>query len=218
MKPYLWFKQTLDYIFSLLLIIVLSPLLLIIAITIKLDSKGPVLFKQKRIGKDLAEFHIYKYRSMRSDTPSDMPTHLFRDPESYITASGRFLRKSSLDELPQLFNILKGEMSFIGPRPALWNQYDLIKAREEQKAKAGANANGIKPGITGWAQVNGRDELPIDVKANLDGYYARNLSFTLDMKILFMTVFGVLTGKDVSEGGPKAQNNSKEKNIPGGDE
>jgi O-antigen biosynthesis protein WbqP len=191
---------------------------LIIAITIKLDSKGPVLFKQKRIGKDLAEFHIYKYRSMRSDTPSDMPTHLFRDPESYITASGRFLRKSSLDELPQLFNILKGEMSFIGPRPALWNQYDLIKAREEQKAKAGANANGIKPGITGWAQVNGRDELPIDVKANLDGYYARNLSFTLDMKILFMTVFGVLTGKDVSEGGPKAQNNSKEKNIPGGDE
>lgn len=203
MKPYLWVKQILDYLFSIILIIVLSPMLLIIALIIKLDSKGPVLFKQKRIGKDCIEFDVYKFRSMRTDTPSDMPTHLFQNAESYITASGNFLRKSSLDELPQLFNILKGEMSFIGPRPALWNQYDLIQARENQAERLGVNANSIKPGITGWAQVNGRDDLPIDVKADLDGFYAFNLSFKLDIKILFMTFFSVLTSKGVSEGGPK---------------
>ncbi|HVI42367.1 MAG TPA: sugar transferase [Anaerovoracaceae bacterium] len=218
MKTYLWIKQILDYLFAAILIIVLSPILLLLAIIIKLDSKGPVLFKQKRIGKDCVEFNILKFRTMRVDTPSDMPTHLFANSESFITAPGRFLRKSSLDELPQLFNILKGEMSFIGPRPALWNQYDLINAREEQAIKSGANANGVKPGITGWAQVNGRDELPIDVKANFDGYYARNLSFTLDVKILFMTVFSVLTSKGVSEGGPKAQAGPKSKNVPKGDE
>lgn len=150
-----------------------------------------------------SEFYVYKYRSMRTDTPSDMPTHLFNNAESFITSSGRFLRKSSLDELPQLFNIIKGEMSFIGPRPALWNQYDLIQAREDQVGKTGVNANSVKPGITGWAQVNGRDELPIDVKADLDGYYAKNLSFLLDVKILFLTFFSVLTSKGVSEGGPK---------------
>ena len=204
MKPYFGVKQILDYLFAFILIVVLSPILLIIALIVKLDSKGPVLFKQKRIGRNRTEFYLYKYRSMRTDTPSDMPTHLFSNAESFITASGRFLRKSSLDELPQLFNILKGEMSFIGPRPALWNQYDLIQAREDQALKTGANANSVMPGITGWAQVNGRDELPIDVKADLDGYYAKNLSFILDVKIILMTFFSVLTSKGVSEGGPKA--------------
>lgn len=182
--------------------------MIILALIIKLDSKGPVLFKQKRIGKDCVEFDIFKFRTMRTDTPSDLPTHLFQNPESFITASGRFLRKSSLDELPQLFNILKGQMSFIGPRPALWNQYDLIESREQQKAMFGFSANSIKPGITGWAQVNGRDELPIEVKAKLDGYYAKNVSLPLDIRILFLTVTSVLTRKGVSEGGPK--NNRKE--------
>jgi Sugar transferases involved in lipopolysaccharide synthesis len=204
MKPYFWVKQILDYIGSLVLIILLSPILLLIALIVKLDSTGPVLFKQKRIGKDCSEFFLYKFRTMRTDTPKDMPTHLFRDAESYITASGKMLRKSSLDELPQLFNILKGEMSFIGPRPALWNQYDLIQARKEQSVKAGVDANSLRPGITGWAQVNGRDELPIPVKADLDGYYAKNLSFLLDLKILFMTFFSVITSRGVSEGGPKS--------------
>ena len=203
MKPYLWMKQVGDYLFAIMLTVILSPILIVLAIIVKLDSKGPVLFKQKRIGKDRVEFDIYKFRSMRTDTPSDMPTHLFQNPESFITASGRFLRKSSLDELPQLFNILKGQMSFIGPRPALWNQYDLIDAREKQAEKVGISANSIKPGITGWAQVNGRDELPIDVKADMDGYYVSKISFMLDLKILFMTGLSVLTSKGISEGGPK---------------
>lgn len=204
MKPYIWIKQLLDYLFAAVMIIGLSPILLIIALIVKLDSKGPVLFKQRRIGKDCVEFDIFKFRSMRTDTPSDMPTHLFQNPESFITASGRFLRKSSLDELPQLFNILKGQMSFIGPRPALWNQYDLVEARKKQAKKVGVDANSIKPGITGWAQVNGRDELPIDVKSDMDGRYARDLSFVLDVKILFMTGLSVLTRKGISEGGPKS--------------
>lgn len=217
MKPYLGIKQILDYFFALILIIVLSPILLIIALIIKLDSKGPVLFQQKRIGKDRTEFYVYKFRSMRTDTPSDMPTHLFSNAESFITAPGRFLRKSSLDELPQLFNIIKGEMSFIGPRPALWNQYDLIQAREGQAVKTGVNANSVLPGITGWAQVNGRDELPINIKADLDGYYAKNLSFLLDVKILFLTFFSVLTSKGVSEGGPKPGDDAESKNASKGD-
>ena len=218
MRPYLWIKQMMDYIFSFILTIVLSPILLIIAIVIKLDSKGPVLFKQKRVGKDCTEFEVYKFRSMRTDTPADMPTHLFQNPESFITKSGKFLRKSSLDELPQLFNILKGEMSFIGPRPALWNQYDLIQARKNQLVKYGVDANTLKPGITGWAQVNGRDELPIEVKADLDGYYAKNIGFIFDMKILFMTFSSVVTSKGVSEGGPKVHTNSKTGNGPKGDD
>ena len=204
MKAYLWFKQILDYICSAALIVILSPILLLLAAAVKLDSKGPVLFRQKRIGKDHVEFNILKFRTMRADTPSDMPTHLFRDSESFITSTGRFLRKSSLDELPQLFNILQGQMSFIGPRPALWNQYDLIRAREDQAAKTGISANSVKPGITGWAQVNGRDELPIEVKADFDGFYAKNISFPLDLKILFMTVTSVLTSKGISEGGPRS--------------
>lgn len=197
---YLIIKQVFDYVFSFCLAILLSPLLLLIAIIIKLDSSGPVLFKQKRIGKNKVEFNIYKFRTMRTDTPKDMPTHLFNDSQSFITKSGAFLRKSSLDELPQVFNILQGYMSFIGPRPALWNQYDLLEARDEQASKHGISANAIKPGITGWAQVNGRDELPIEVKANLDGYYAKHISLWLDVKIFFMTIINVLRSDGIKEG------------------
>ena len=197
MKPYIALKSFLDYLFAALMTIAISPILLVVGILIKLTSPGPVFFKQRRIGKDKKDFEIYKFRTMRTDTPKDMPTHLFTNAESFITPVGKFLRKSSLDELPQLFNILRGEMSFIGPRPALWNQFDLIEAREEVKA------NSLKPGITGWAQVNGRDEIPIDQKASLDGYYIDNVSFGLDLKILFLTFTTVLTAKVVSEGGPK---------------
>ncbi|MBQ8589368.1 MAG: sugar transferase [Firmicutes bacterium] len=197
MKPYITFKTILDFIFALGMTLALSPLLLILALLIKLTSPGPVFFKQRRIGKDKKEFEIYKFRTMRTDTPKDMPTHLFTDAESYITSVGKFLRKSSLDELPQLLNILKGEMSFIGPRPALWNQFDLIEARDN------VNANSLRPGITGWAQINGRDEIPIDLKASYDGYYVENISFGLDFKILLGTFTTVLTAKGVSEGGPK---------------
>lgn len=203
MKPYLGFKSILDYLVAVILIILFSPILIIISILIKLDSTGPVLFKQKRIGKDKKEFFIYKFRTMRTDTPKDMPTHLFNNPELFITKSGRFLRKSSLDELPQLFNILKGQMSFIGPRPALWNQYDLIEARDRLTNEFSISANAIKPGITGWAQVNGRDELPIEIKADLDKFYAKYLSLKLDIKILLLTVTSVFTAKGVSEGVPK---------------
>lgn len=184
-------KPLLDYSVAAVLTLLLSPVLCIIAIVIKLDSKGPVFFRQRRIGKDEREFYIYKFRSMRTDTPKDMPTHLFQNPDTFITKSGKFLRKSSLDELPQLLNILKGQMSFVGPRPALWNQYDLIEAR-----KGGAAA--LKPGITGWAQVNGRDELPIEIKAAYDQTYAANIGFLFDMKILFKTVSDVLSSKNVA--------------------
>jgi O-antigen biosynthesis protein WbqP len=205
MKPYLYLKQLLDYLGSVVLIILLSPILLIIMICIRMDSKGSILFKQRRIGKDRAEFEIYKFRTMRTDTPRYMPTHLFKNPDNYITKVGRFLRKSSLDELPQLFNILKGEMSFIGPRPALWNQYDLIEQREMQKEEFGVSANSVKPGITGWAQVNGRDELSIPLKARYDGEYAKGVGFKFDVKILFLTVISVLSSKGVSEGGPESK-------------
>lgn len=191
---YLKIKQLFDYVFSFCLAIILSPLFIVITIIIKLDSKGPVLFKQKRIGKDNIPFYIYKFRTMRIDTPKDMPTHLFNDATNFITRSGAFLRKSSLDELPQLFNILKGQMSFIGPRPALWNQYDLIELRKM------AHADQLKPGITGWAQINGRDELPLEVKADLDGYYAQNISFILDIKIFFKTIINVLKADGIKDG------------------
>lgn len=166
----------------------LSPLLLVLAAWVKLDSKGPVFFRQKRVGRDKRLFSILKFRSMYADTPHDVPTHLLQNPEAMITRSGRFLRRTSLDELPQLFNILAGQMSVVGPRPALWNQADLIAERD----KYGANA--LVPGLTGYAQVNGRDELPIPVKAELDGYYAAHVSFVLDMKIFFKTIFNVLAG------------------------
>ncbi len=200
MKRYLFFKQISDTLFASVLTVVLSPILAMLALTIKLDSKGPVLFKQKRVGKNNNEFNIYKFRTMRTDTPKDVPTHMFGGAENYITGTGKFLRKSSLDELPQLFNIIKGEMSFIGPRPALWNQFDLIEERNRLDVPS------LKPGITGWAQVNGRDELPIKEKAVLDGYYARNISFTLDLKILLMTLVNVISQKGVLEGGPNQKN------------
>jgi len=192
-------KQCLDYILALFMTIALSPVLLILAVIIKLDSPGPVLFKQKRIGKNNTTFDIYKFRTMYTETPKDMPTHLFTDAQSFITRIGKLLRKSSLDELPQLFNILKGEMSFIGPRPALWNQFDLIDAREQ------AGANSVKPGITGWAQINGRDEISIEEKTEYDRYYVNHLSFTLDLRILIRTFTTVLTARGVAEGGPKAK-------------
>lgn len=197
MKTYIGVKNILDTIFALFLTLFLSPLLLLIALLIKLDSKGPVLFKQRRIGKDNVEFEIYKFRSMGIEAPKDLPTHVFTNAESYITGVGIFLRKSSLDELPQLFNILKGEMSFIGPRPALWNQQDLIGARTAK------GVDKIKPGITGWAQVNGRDELSIPEKVRFDAHYGEHISLLFDLKILVLTFNSVITRKGISEGGPK---------------
>ena len=180
---------------SIIVLIVLSPLFIVIALIIKGTSSGPVFFKQKRVGKNKVYFNILKYRTMRTDTPKDCPTHLLSNPDQYITPIGRFLRKTSLDELPQIINILKGEMAVIGPRPALWNQYDLIEERDKYKA------NDIKPGLTGWAQINGRDELDIDVKAQLDGYYAEHISFLFDCKCFLGTITSVLRSDGVVEGG-----------------
>lgn len=193
-KSYIILKNIVDFILSLIAIIVLLPIFFIIAIIIKIESKGPVFFKQDRIAKNKKIFKIYKFRTMRSDTPSDTPTHLLKDPTIYITKIGATLRKTSLDELPQLINILKGEMSIIGPRPALWNQDDLIAKRDEYMA------NDIKPGLTGLAQISGRDELEIDVKAKIDGEYFEKMGLILDIKIFFKTVFNVLKQKDVTEG------------------
>ncbi len=192
---YAYIKRTIDFLASLFALIILSPLFLFIVIWIKTNSPGPVLFKQKRVGKNKELFEIYKFRSMRSDTPADMPTHLLNDPETFITKSGHFLRKTSLDELPQLINILKGEMAIIGPRPALWNQYDLIEERDKY------GANDIRPGLTGWAQINGRDELEIPIKAKLDGDYVKNISFLFDLKCFFGTISSVLKSDGVVEGG-----------------
>src|SRR5699024_9030852 len=192
---YLTIKRIIDFVISLLALIFLSPLFLVLAIWIKSDSKGPVFFKQKRIGKDRAFFQIYKFRTMRSDTPKDTPTHLLNDPASFITKSGSFLRKTSLDELPQLINIIKGEMAIIGPRPALWNQDDLADERD----KYGANA--VLPGLSGWAQINGRDELPIPIKARLDGDYVEKMSFLFDLKCIVGTVLSVIKSDGVVEGG-----------------
>lgn len=188
-------KRGIDLLLSLIGFIVLSPIFLIICIWIKFDSKGPVFFKQKRVGKNKEYFYIYKFRSMRTDTPKDCPTHLLSDPDQFITKSGKFLRKTSLDELPQLINIIKGEMAIIGPRPALWNQYDLIEERDKYKA------NDVRPGLTGWAQINGRDELEIDVKAKLDGEYVNHISFWFDIKCFFGTIVSVLKHEGVVEGG-----------------
>lgn len=189
-----FFKRLLDFLLSLAGTVLLSPVLAVLAVWVKCSSPGPVLFKQKRVGKGKSYFQIYKFRSMRSDTPKDMPTHLLENPQAFITPAGRFLRKTSLDELPQLFNILKGEMSVVGPRPALWNQDDLVAEREKY------GANDCVPGLTGYAQVHGRDELPIPEKAALDGYYAQHLSFWLDVKIFFRTIGSVLHHEGVVEG------------------
>ncbi len=187
-------KRFLDLILSLIAIIGLSWLLIIIAVAIKIEDGGNILFKQKRIGLDKKEFYIYKFRTMKTTTPKDVPTHLLENPESYITAVGKFLRKSSLDELPQLFNIIKGEMSIVGPRPALWNQFDLIAERDKY------GANNVVPGLTGWAQVNGRDELPIPVKSKYDGEYVERMSFLFDVYIIIRTVFSVFKAEGVQEG------------------
>lgn len=192
---YIIIKRIIDFILSLIAIIILSPVFLVLALWIKMDSPGPVFFKQKRIGKDRSFFQIYKFRTMRSDTPKDMPTHLLNDPASFITKSGNFLRKTSLDELPQLINILKGEMAIIGPRPALWNQDDLADERDKY------GANDVLPGLSGWAQINGRDELPIPIKARLDGDYVQNISFAFDVKCFFGTIASVLRSDGVVEGG-----------------
>lgn len=188
-------KRSLSIIVSGIAIIILAPVLLGIAIAIKIDSTGPVLFKQKRVGKDKNHFMIYKFRSMYVDAPADMPTHMLKDPTILITKVGAFLRKTSLDELPQLFNIFKGEMAIVGPRPALWNQFDLIAERDKYRA------NDIRPGLTGWAQINGRDELEIEDKSRLDGYYVDNMSFLLDLKCFFGTFLSVLRSDGVVEGG-----------------
>ena len=190
-----YMKRPLDFIMSLAGIIVLSPVLLVIILCIKLSSPGPIFFKQKRVGIHKSHFNILKFRTMRIDTPKDVPTHLLENPEQYITGIGRFLRKTSLDELPQLFNILTGDMAVIGPRPALWNQYDLIAERDKY------GANDILPGLTGWAQINGRDELEIDVKARLDGEYVQKMSFLFDCKCFFGTITSVLHHDGVVEGG-----------------
>ncbi|MGT2957815.1 capsular biosynthesis protein [Streptococcus bovimastitidis] len=192
---YPFIKRLLAITLSAIAIVILSPILAGIAIAIKIDSKGPVLFKQKRVGKDKNHFMIYKFRSMYSDAPADMPTHMLKDPSTMITKVGAFLRKTSLDELPQLFNIFKGEMAIIGPRPALWNQYDLIAERDKYQA------NDILPGLTGWAQIHGRDELEIEDKAQLDGFYVKNMSFMLDVKCFIGTFISVLKRDGVVEGG-----------------
>jgi O-antigen biosynthesis protein WbqP len=194
MKVYPVVKRILDFSLSLIAMLLLWPVFFLIAILIKIDSKGPVFFKQKRIGKDKKEFYILKFRTMRTDTPKDMPTHMLQNPDVFITKVGKFLRKSSLDELPQIINILKGEMSIIGPRPALWNQYDLIAERDKY------GANNIYPGLSGWAQINGRDELPIEVKAKFDGEYVERMRFAFDVTIFFKTIFSVLRSEGVVEG------------------
>jgi len=197
-------KRLMDIIVSLLGLIILSPFFLILIISIKIDSRGPVLFKQKRIGIHKSHFNILKFRTMRIDTPKDTPTHLLDNPDQWITKVGKFLRRTSLDELPQIINIFKGEMSIIGPRPALWNQYDLIEERDKY------GANDVPVGLTGWAQINGRDELPIDVKASLDGEYAKKIGPIMDIKCFFGTIFSVLKRDGVVEGGTGKLQKEKE--------
>ena len=192
---YLKVKRVIGFVLSLVGLIVLSPVFLALMLAIKVDSKGPVFFKQKRVGKNKKHFEILKFRTMRTDTPKDTPTHLLEDPEQWITRVGGFLRKTSLDELPQIINILLGDMSIIGPRPALWNQYDLIAERDKY------GANDILPGLTGWAQINGRDELPIEAKAKLDGEYVEKMSFWFDVRCFFGTILSIFRGDGVVEGG-----------------
>ncbi len=192
-------KRGMDFMMALGGLVVLAPLFGILIIAIKLDSKGPVFFRQKRVGIHKSYFDILKFRTMRIDTPKDMPTHLLKNPEQYITKTGRFLRRTSLDELPQIWNILRGDMAVVGPRPALWNQYDLIAERDKY------GANDVRPGLTGWAQINGRDELEIPVKAKLDGDYTEALrcgkGFRMDCRCFFGTFLSVLREEGVVEGG-----------------
>lgn len=197
-------KRVLDILLSGLGIVVLLPVYALISLAIVIDDPGPLLFRQKRVGLHKTYFMIAKFRSMKVSTPKDVPTHLLQNPEQYITRMGKFLRKTSLDELPQIFQIFTGKMSVIGPRPALWNQHDLISLRDQY------GANDVRPGLTGWAQINGRDELEIDVKARLDGEYVRNLSFLFDCKCFFGTILSVLRHDGVVEGGTGAMHERKD--------
>lgn len=198
-------KRAADFILSLFGLLLLSPLFLGLTVAIKLDSPGPVLFRQKRVGIHKSHFNILKFRTMRTDTPKDMPTHMLKNPEQYITRTGAFLRKTSLDELPQIINILKGDMSVVGPRPALWNQYDLIAERDKY------GANDIRPGLTGWAQINGRDELEIPVKALFDGEYVKRMGPIMDLRCFLGTFLSVLRGDGVVEGGTGSIENARSK-------
>lgn len=191
---YMKIKRIIDLFLSIIGSIILLPVFLILIIAIKIDSRGPVFFKQKRVGIHKTYFNILKFRTMRIDTPKDMPTHLLENPEQYITRVGKFLRKTSLDELPQIFNIIAGSMAIIGPRPALWNQYDLIAERDKY------GANDIPPGLTGWAQINGRDKLPTAIKADFDGEYVERMSFMFDVKCFFVTIISVLKSDGIAEG------------------
>jgi O-antigen biosynthesis protein WbqP len=191
---YPFFKRLFDIAASVAGILVLSPLFIFLAIGVKFSSPGPVFFKQKRIGLNKKHFHMLKFRTMFNDAPSDIPTHMLQNPYIYITPLGRFLRKTSLDELPQLFNILRGDMTIVGPRPALWNQDDLVAARDKY------GANDVRPGLTGLAQISGRDELPIEIKAAYDGEYIKKMSLLFDFKIIFLTVFSVAKAEGVKEG------------------
>ena len=206
-----YYKRLIDIFLSTLGIIVLIPVWIILAAAIKADNPGPIFFRQKRIGRDKSSekqfFQIFKYRSMKMSTPHDVPTHMLENPEQYITRVGGFLRKTSLDELPQIFNIWLGQMSFIGPRPALWNRDDLYTER----AKYGANA--VTPGLTGWAQINGRDELEINVKAKLDGEYVKKMSLLFDVRCLIGTIVCVLRSDGIVEGGTGEMNKKEETKI-----
>ena len=198
-KIYLPFKRFFDILCSFLAIVVFSPLYIILAVLVKCTSKGPIFFKQKRIGKNKKTFSILKFRTMRIDTPKDVATHLLEDPDKYITKVGKFLRKTSLDEIPQAFNIFVGHMSVVGPRPALWNQDDLVAERDKY------HANDVKPGLSGWAQCNGRDTLPIPEKAKLDGEYVKRFNIWFDIRIVIRTFFQAFRGKDEVEGNNKKQ-------------
>ena len=199
-KTYMAIKKCMDFLIALVALLLFWWVLAILCIAIKIDSPGPIFFKQKRVGLHKTHFNILKFRTMRIDTPKDMPTHMLSNPDQYITKVGKFLRKSSLDELPQIINILKGEMSIVGPRPALWNQYDLIEERDKY------GANDVIPGLTGWAQINGRDELEIPVKAKLDGEYVEKFGLAMDIKCFFGTITAVLFHKGVVEGGTGEMN------------
>lgn len=204
---YMKIKRIIDIILSTFGLILLFPVFLMLIISIRIDSRGPVFFKQKRIGIHNSHFHILKFRTMRIDTPQDTPTHLLQNPDQWITRVGKFLRKTSLDELPQIFNILKGEMSIIGPRPALWNQYDLIHERNKY------GVNDVPVGLTGWAQINGRDELPIEVKAKLDGEYVDQIGFIMDVKCFFGTIVSVFKRDGVVEGGTGTEKERKKESV-----
>lgn len=189
-----YIKKFLDFFFSIFGFVILAIPMAIIALLIRLEDGGPALFTQKRVGKDKTYFNMYKFRTMKVDAPHDVATHLLENPEQYLSKIGKFLRVTSLDELPQIFNIIKGDMSFIGPRPALWNQYDLIEERDKY------NANSVRPGLTGWAQVNGRDEIDIYTKSKLDGEYVSNISLAFDFKVFIITIGAVIKQSGIVEG------------------